>query len=206
MSHRPRNSSSKEYVDNLASVASKTKVASLFPSGLKKERGQPSSLAASLAGARDSGTIPSTATGSATATASSPAKTQQQSAPALTRIMVTGTSALEIGTAGRSRDDLDGGSAAAEVGGSGTRHKTSGGAAGGTARTGGAGADDVGALYPGQDAMRRMIVHINTLDPYPCVLGVPVKPALFATSKVYVFACFAVISVMLMYDVVRDMV
>jgi len=51
-----------------------------------------------------------------------------------------------------------------------------------------------------------MIVHINTNDPYPCVLGVPVKPALFATSKVYVFVCFAVISIMLMYDVVSDMV
>lgn len=59
-----------------------------------------------------------------------------------------------------------------------------------------------GGAYPAQDAMRRMIVHINTLDPYPCVLGIPVKPALFATSKVYVFLCFAVISVKLMYDVV----
>ncbi len=51
-----------------------------------------------------------------------------------------------------------------------------------------------GSQHPAHDAMRRMIVHINTLDPYPCVLGVPVKPALFAISKVYVFFCFAVIS------------
>lgn len=197
MSHRPHNSPSQEYIDNLASVASK--VAS-FPSGLKEERGQPSSPAASLAGARDGGTKPSTGTGG---TATSSAKSQQ-SALALARVTVTGTSALGIGTGG-GRDDLDGGSAAAEVGGGEARHK-SGGAAGGAGRTGGRGVDDGGALYPAQDAMRRMIVHINTLDPYPCVLGVPVKPALFATSKVYVFVCFAVISVMLMYDVVCDMV
>ena len=65
--------------------------------------------------------------------------------------------------------------------------------------------DDGGPLYPAQEAMRRMMVQIDTSDPYPCVLGIPVKPALFATSKVYVFGCFAVISTKLMYDVVSNL-
>lgn len=194
-------------MDNLASVASKMKMkmtmkVASFPSGLKKERGQPSSPAASLAGVRDSGTKPNIGTAGPVAATSS-AKSQQN-ALALARVTVTGTSALGIGTGG-SRDNLDGDLVVAEVGGDGARH-TSGGPGGGAECVGGQEADDEGVLYPGQDAMRRMIVHINTLDPYPCVLGVPVKPALFATSKVYVFVCFAVISVMLMYDVICDMV
>lgn len=65
--------------------------------------------------------------------------------------------------------------------------------------------DDGGPLRPAQEAMRRMIVHMSESDPYPCVLGVPVKPALFATSKVYVFVCFAVISIKLMYDVISGL-
>lgn len=103
-------------------------------------------------------------------------------------------------------DHLEGTSAVVQVGGGGARDTSGVGAGGGGVGGGeegeGGGRDRRGALDPAQDAMRRMIVHINTLDPYPCVLGIPVKPALFATSKVYVFVCFAVISVKLMYDVI----
>lgn len=188
-------------------MASKVKVkVSSFPSGLKKERGQPSSPAASLGGSRHGGTKPNAGTVATVGTAAAAAASaqSQQSALALARVTVTGTSALG-GTGRSSGDGLDGGSVAEEVGGGEARH-TGGGAAGRVGRAGEQGVDEGGALNPGHDAMRRMIVHINTLDPYPCVLGVPVKPALFATSKVYVFVCFAVISVMLMYDVVCDMV
>lgn len=175
-----------------------------FSSGFKKEGGQPSSPAASVAGTpTNTGRIPCTGTAAAAA-ATRPASLLQsnQNASALPRAIVTGTSALGLGTGG-SRDRLVGGSAAAEVGGSGARD-TSGVAAGVGGGAGGEGGrrDGGGALDPAQEAMRRMIVHINTLDPYPCVLGIPVKPALFATSKVYVFVCFSVISVKLMYDVI----
>lgn len=56
-----------------------------------------------------------------------------------------------------------------------------------------------------QEAMRRMIVHMTESDPYPCVLGIPVKPALFAASKMGMFVCFAIISTKLMYDMISNL-
>ncbi|CAN0349450.1 unnamed protein product [Ectocarpus sp. 12 AP-2014] len=195
-----------DYIDNLAAVTAKT--ASSSASELKKGRGQPSpSLAPSLT----AGTSATTSTNTAAATAAervtadnaadpnaanslSEASPTNASLLAAARAAVTGTSAL--GDAGGRRDTRDRSPKAAEGGGSG----------GGARDTGGAGNEGEALLHPAQEAMRRMIVHIDTLDPYPCVLGIPVKPALFATSKVYVFGCFAVISVKLMYDVISGMV
>jgi hypothetical protein len=36
-------------------------------------------------------------------------------------------------------------------------------------------------------AIAEMISHIRSYDPYPCILGIPVMPALFSTSKFYIF-------------------
>jgi len=37
-----------------------------------------------------------------------------------------------------------------------------------------------------------MISQIRKYDPYPCILGIPVMPALFATCKVRVCVCVCV--------------
>ncbi|CAM9479251.1 unnamed protein product [Ectocarpus sp. 12 AP-2014] len=195
-----------DYIDNLAAVTAKT--ASSSASELKKGRDQPSpSLAPSLT----AGISATTSTNTAAATvaervaadnAADPNAANSLSEPspanasllAAARAAVTGTSAL--GDAGGRRDTRDRSPKAAEGGGSG----------GGARDLGVAGNEGEALLHPAQEAMRRMIVHIDTLDPYPCVLGIPVKPALFATSKVYVFGCFAVISVKLMYDVISGMI
>lgn len=177
-----------------------------FPTGLKKERGQPSSPAASLTGARaNTGLDPTVAAAAATTTTD---RASMNAAVAGTshlnqspeKVLVTGTS--RIGTGGLEGPVEGGSTTAAGAGGvAGARDKRVVGRGGRETKGG-----DGGALDPAQEAMRRMIEHIRTLDPYPCVLGIPVKPALFATSKVYVFGCFAVISVKLMYDVVSGIV
>lgn len=42
-------------------------------------------------------------------------------------------------------------------------------------------------------AIAEMISHIRNYDPYPCILGIPVMPALFSTSKFYIFISFMMI-------------
>lgn len=119
---------------------------------------------------------------------------------------VTHAAGVQAAAAGGAVDSV---TSRLQAGGSSSMARTGkgdgGSGAGGGGRAGEAGFDDGGPLYPAQEAMRRMMVQIDTSDPYPCVLGIPVKPALFATSKVYVFGCFAVISTKLMYDVVSNL-
>jgi hypothetical protein len=38
-----------------------------------------------------------------------------------------------------------------------------------------------------------MVSQIRKYDPYPCILGIPVMPALFATCKFYIFVGFVLI-------------
>lgn len=62
-----------------------------------------------------------------------------------------------------------------------------------------------GGMPSAQEAMRCMVAHMKESDPYPCVLGIPVKPTLFATWKMYVFVCFTIISTKLMYDIISSL-
>lgn len=177
-----------EYTDNLASVAAKT----FSSSGLKKGHSlMSSSPSAAIDDVSDTGSNDTTETAATTGSLNR----SQQNALALARVAVTGTTAHGIGAR---REGVDGTLAPVDAGRRGWEESS---VAGG----GRGGEDDGGPLYPAQEAMRRMIVHMSESDPYPCVLGIPVKPALFATSKVYVFVCFAVISIKLMYDVISGL-
>lgn len=175
-----------EYTDNLASMAGKTSSSS----GLPRGKGRPSSPLSSLDGVGDSDSFDVAGTG----TAAGSLNLSPRNALAFAQVAVTGAAVHGIG------GHRDGMEKAMDAVGGGVREE--GGVAG---AGGGLGGDDGGPLYPAQEAMRRMIVHMSESDPYPCVLGIPVKPALFATSKVYVFGCFAVISIKLMYDVISGL-
>lgn len=50
-----------------------------------------------------------------------------------------------------------------------------------------------------------MVWQIVRFDPYPCILGIPVKPALFATSKVYIFICFTLVGTKILIDLVTSL-
>ena len=41
-------------------------------------------------------------------------------------------------------------------------------------------------------------------DPYPCILGIPVMPALFGTCKFYIFVCFLLIGTRIMVACMRE--
>lgn len=41
-------------------------------------------------------------------------------------------------------------------------------------------------------------------DPYPCILGMPVMPALFATSKFYIFVSFMLIGAKVFVDLLNE--
>ena len=42
-------------------------------------------------------------------------------------------------------------------------------------------------------------------DPYPCILGIPVMPALFSTCKFYLFVVFLLVGTRIMVAVLKDM-
>jgi len=50
-----------------------------------------------------------------------------------------------------------------------------------------------GNLESRRQTLAEMVSQIRKYDPYPCILGIPVMPALFATSKTYIFICFILI-------------
>ncbi len=60
-------------------------------------------------------------------------------------------------------------------------------------------------LNASKEEIEDWIQQILKFDPYPCVLGIPVKPALFATSKVYIFICFSLISTKILYDLIKEL-
>jgi hypothetical protein len=41
-------------------------------------------------------------------------------------------------------------------------------------------------------------------DPYPCILGIPIMPALFNGSKFYIFICFVLLGTRTMVSVMRE--
>jgi hypothetical protein len=55
------------------------------------------------------------------------------------------------------------------------------------------GAGGGGVAESRRAAIAEMISHIRNYDPYPCILGIPVMPALFSTSKFYIFISFMMI-------------
>lgn len=38
-----------------------------------------------------------------------------------------------------------------------------------------------------------LTAYCRKYDPYPCILGIPVMPALFNTCKFYIFICFVLL-------------
>ena len=55
-----------------------------------------------------------------------------------------------------------------------------------------------------RSAIADMITHIRNYDPYPCILGIPVMPALFSTSKFYIFISFMMIGARVMVEKWKD--
>lgn len=53
-------------------------------------------------------------------------------------------------------------------------------------------------------AIAEMISHIRNYDPYPCILGIPVMPALFSTSKFYIFISFMMIGARVLVEKWKD--
>lgn len=60
-------------------------------------------------------------------------------------------------------------------------------------------------LNASRDEIKDMINQIIRFDPYPCVLGIPVKPALFATSKIYISLCFFLVGTKVLMDLVSTL-
>lgn len=189
--------SPQEYSDSLASVSVKVS------SSTAKKGGQGlSPLSPKAAVERGHAIVESIDVDGATVAAAAASGRSQQSAIALARVAVTGTNTAMQGIGGNIHRDGGVDVSVASVGGAGVGVRDEGSVGRDRGESSG---DDGGPLHPQQQAMRRMVSHMSESDPYPCVLGIPVKPALFATSKVYVFVCFAVISIKLMYDVISGL-
>ena len=52
-------------------------------------------------------------------------------------------------------------------------------------------------------ALAEMVSQIRKYDPYPCILGIPVMPALFSSCKVYIFIMFLLLGARIMVSVMR---
>lgn len=61
-----------------------------------------------------------------------------------------------------------------------------------------------GAMEASRSALAAMISQIQDLDPYPCIFGIPVMPALFRYSKFYLFLFFTIVGCRSMLVVFRD--
>jgi hypothetical protein len=49
------------------------------------------------------------------------------------------------------------------------------------------------AIETTRQTLAEMTSQIRKYDPYPCMLGIPIMPAIFATSKIYIFFAFLLI-------------
>ena len=56
-----------------------------------------------------------------------------------------------------------------------------------------------------RQTLMNMMSQIRQFDPYPCVLGIPMMPALFSTSKFYLFIVFTLIGLQVMVSAFRNM-
>ena len=54
-----------------------------------------------------------------------------------------------------------------------------------------------------RQTLAEMVSQIRKYDPYPCILGIPVMPALFQTSKFYIFLGFLLIGSRVMISCMR---
>jgi hypothetical protein len=61
----------------------------------------------------------------------------------------------------------------------------------------------IGNLESRRQTLAEMVSQVRKYDPYPCILGIPVMPALFATSKFYIFLCFMLIGSRIFVEVLR---
>lgn len=52
-------------------------------------------------------------------------------------------------------------------------------------------------------SIAEMMSQIRKYDPYPCILGIPVMPALFSTCKFYIFLCFLLMGLRIMVSTLR---
>jgi hypothetical protein len=56
-----------------------------------------------------------------------------------------------------------------------------------------------------RQAIAEIISQIRKYDPYPCILGIPVMPALFNSSKCYIFIVFTLLGVRMMISCWRQL-
>jgi hypothetical protein len=56
-----------------------------------------------------------------------------------------------------------------------------------------------------RQAIAEIISQIRKYDPYPCILGIPVMPALFNSSKFYIFIVFTLLGVRMMISCWRQL-
>jgi len=61
-----------------------------------------------------------------------------------------------------------------------------------------------GCLEASRSALAEMISQIRDYDPYPCIFGIPVMPALFGYSKFYLFLFFVIVGCRVMLNVFRQ--
>ena len=54
-----------------------------------------------------------------------------------------------------------------------------------------------------RQSMAEMVAQIRKYDPYPCILGIPVMPALFASCKFYIFISFLLIGTRMFIQCIR---
>lgn len=62
-----------------------------------------------------------------------------------------------------------------------------------------------GNMENNRQSIAEMVNQIRLYDPYPCIFGIPVMPALFATSKFYIFICFLLIGTRIMVSCLRHL-
>jgi hypothetical protein len=53
-------------------------------------------------------------------------------------------------------------------------------------------------------SLRSPLLYCRKYDPYPCILGIPVMPALFNSSKFYIFIGFMLIGMRVMVACLRQ--
>eukprot|EP01037_Dinobryon_pediforme_P019179 gene19179-19552_t len=56
-----------------------------------------------------------------------------------------------------------------------------------------------------RQTIAEIISQIRKYDPYPCILGIPVMPALFTSCKFYIFICFVLIGTRSMISCFRQL-
>jgi len=61
------------------------------------------------------------------------------------------------------------------------------------------------SMESSRQTIAEIISQIRKYDPYPCILGIPVMPALFNWSKFYIFICFMLIGVRTMFACLRQL-